>query len=299
MDQLPGAALRRGESAAASSAPVAAARIELRRLRTQEEYAACVELQKEIWGPAFSELVPLTMLKVSQRIGGVTAGAFDADGRLLGFVFGITGVEDGRLVHWSDMLAVSEEARNLGLGRRLKEFQRELLLPLGVERAYWTFDPLVSRNAHLNLNRLGVRVIEYVPDMYGDTDSTLHRGLGTDRFIVVWEIASEANLTGPPAPRSGLSDTPIVNLAAGDGDRPAGMGPAPAAAPIVRIQIPADIQSVQRVSLEQAGRWRATTRRAFLWYLERGYRVAGFYRDGAAGPCYYTLSRADSPELEG
>src|SRR5438876_3551289 len=175
--------------------------LHVRHLRTQEDFVACVALQEDTWGAAFSERVPAAILKVSQRLGGITAGAFDAQDRLLGFVFGMTGVENGRLVHWSDMLAVRPELRDHGIGRRLKQFQRETLLAMGVGLVYWTFDPLVARNAHLNFNRLGVRVSEYVIDMYGrDTDSALHRGLGTDRFIVVWEIAAPPPPTPPPPP---------------------------------------------------------------------------------------------------
>src|SRR5207244_139002 len=84
------------------------------------------------------------------------------------------------------MLAVRREARNLGLGRRLKEHQRQVVHDLGGVVIYWTFDPLISRNAHLNFNRLGVRLAEYVEDMYGTTDSVLHGGMPTDRLVVAW-----------------------------------------------------------------------------------------------------------------
>src|SRR6185312_6577847 len=152
----------------------------IRHLATWAEYQACVGLQQDVWGVDFFDLVPASILKVSQRLGGVTAGAFDRDGRLVGFVFGMTGVERGQLVHWSDMLGVREEARDQGLGRKLKKFQRDTLRPMGVTVIYWTYDPLVARNAYLNLMQLGTDVVEYVTDMYGArTSSALHEGLGT------------------------------------------------------------------------------------------------------------------------
>src|SRR5438874_426281 len=160
--------------------------VDIRPLQTLDELRACVTLQRETWGDEFTDVVPASILKVSQRVGGVAAGAFDADGKLLGFVFGLTGVERGRIVHWSDMLAVRPEARNLGLGRRLKEHQRHAVRELGGSVIYWTFDPLVARNAHLNFNRLGVRLAEYVENMYGVTDSVLHGGIPTDRMVVAW-----------------------------------------------------------------------------------------------------------------
>lgn len=265
-----------------------ASTVVVRPLRTLDEYRACVSLQKETWGHDFSEVVPLALLKVGQRIGGVTAGAFDRQGTLLGFVFGLTGVEDGgRVVHWSDMLAVRRDVRNQGIGRRLKEFQRATLRKLHVEIIYWTFDPLVARNAHLNLNRLGARVIEYVPDMYGTTDSPLHRGLGTDRFVVGWDtgIAGETNGRRPISAVGAHVVNPHepddVDLAA-----------ARQGAPVVQVRIPADIQVVQTASLDEAARWRQGTRMAFLGLHELGYEVQGFHRD-EQGNCGYLMTQPD------
>ncbi len=262
---------------ASSRAP----RVELRPLRTQEELRACVRLQKETWGEDFGEIVPPSILKVCQRVGGVAAGAFDEEGRMFGFVFGLTGVERGRIVHWSDMLAVRAEARDLGLGRRLKEYQRDLLLPLGVEVIYWTFDPLVARNAHLNFARLGVEAVEYVEDMYGESDSDLHRGLGTDRLVVGWWIREN---TAPPRPPIDLTEAAAAPLA----NAPGG---APSDAPLLRVEIPADIQAVKRASPGAAAAWRRSSRAALVDLLGRGYRVAGFSRDPAAGRSFYLLHR--------
>jgi predicted GNAT superfamily acetyltransferase len=277
----------RSADPAPAAREVAAGAVAVRPLRTAEDYAACLQLQDETWGAQFSERVPAAILKVAQRIGGVAAGAFDPDGRLLGFVFGMTGVQDGHLVHWSDMLAVREGLRDAGIGRRLKEFQRDAVRRLGVTTILWTYDPLVARNAHLNFNRLGVHVTEYVRDMYGaDTDSALHRGLGTDRFVVAWPVAEDGDartvrdvLARLPA----AADAPLAN-GESSADR--------AATPLVRVEIPPDIHAVQAASLEQAAAWRADTRRAFEHFLARGYAVTGFYRDRDSGRCFYVLHSA-------
>jgi len=272
--------------------------VQIRHLRTHAEFVACVELQAATWGAGFSERVPATILRVSQRLGGVTAGAFARDNTLLGFVFGITGLEHGTIVHWSDMLAVRSGMQNHGIGRRLKHFQCESVRKLGATRMYWTFDPLVARNAHFNLNRLGVRVSEYVPDMYGaDTGSVVHSGLGTDRFIVVLPIASEV----AEAPRgSGIADTlvwnirhaPILNEATAEG-RTVNLSRFDAdLPPTVRIEIPPDISRIQSASSAQAAHWRVTTRLAFQWALANGYTVERFERDGADGFGCYVLTLA-------
>lgn len=277
--------------------------IEVRSLRSQDDFAACVRLQQITWGADYNEIVTPIIMKITQKVGGVAAGAFDESGRMLGFVYGITGVDSGRIVHWSHMLAVVPEARDSGIGRRLKEYQRARLVPLGVEMMYWTFDPLIARNAHFNLVRLGAEVVEYVREMYGRTGSVLH-ALGTDRFVVAWRLGEASAV----APASGLgsgvgladdvvsraasliepSSAPIVNRG------PAG-DPAPASqplplAPLVRIEIPADIEAVRLGSLELARGWQASVQRAFLRYLGLGYRVVGFERGREAGRCHYLLS---------
>lgn len=256
--------------------------MEVRPLDRWQDLQACEELQREIWGEDFAQVAPAGLMKVTRRVGGVASGAFDEDGRLVGFVYGITGQgEDGRPLHWSHMLGVRRGDRDRGLGLRLKEHQRELMLDRGVEEARWTFDPLVARNAHFNLNRLGVRVLDYEPDMYGDSDSRLHRGLGTDRFVVAWDLAGY----DPQAAREG--ESPSGERAAGAGEpatgEPAAGAPeasddeaAGAAPPVVRVEIPSDIFAVRERDPDEAQAWRRRTRRAFLSRLRAGYRVSSF-----------------------
>lgn len=259
--------------------------IEVRPLRTHEEFARCVDLQNDVWGAEFSERVPAALLKVTQRIGGIAAGAFAGDD-LLGFVFGMSGLEDDRLVHWSDMLAVREDMRDHGIGRRLKEYQRDTLLARGIARMYWTYDPLVSRNAHLNINRLGAHVVEYVPNMYGgDTSSVLHRGLGTDRFIVAWDLDREAPRATPISPSE--LGAPVLNPVGPDGVPVVPDLTGHPADAVVRIAVPAAIHQVQAESISTATRWRVSTRCAILWAVDAGYRVTGFVHDDASDCSYY------------
>ena len=272
--------------------------VTFRELHTQAEYSEGVEIQKETWGTPFTEIVPASMLMISQKVGGITAGAFSADGRMQGFVYGLTGIRDRQVAHWSHMLAVRDSTRGSGLGQELKWYQRGLLLKRGVETMYWTFDPLVSRNAHLNLNRLGASIHAYVPDYYGaDTDSELHSGLGTDRFIVIWHLRGPRTrraLAGRPTADYGKFTTaPVVGSIVVPN-----IGPIPEERPLprekaVRIEVPSDIQAVKKSDPGIAWQWRAVTRRAFLHYLGEGYEVAGFYRD-ADGRSFYVVSVAEN-----
>jgi len=255
--------------------------ITIRRIETWEEYQACVVLQQEVWGVGFNDVVPAAILKVSQRLGGVTAGAFDSDGLLVGFVFGITGVEHGRMVHWSDMLGVRDGVRDQGVGRRLKAFQRDLLRAIGVPVIYWTYDPLVARNAYLNLMQLGADVVEYIQDFYGaETSSALHRGVGTDRFIVAWHIGDEPREPRPALPPLN-ADVPIVS----------GTSHVSGDVKQIRVAVPLQIDQVQRKSLAEAAQWRAQTRPAFQWALGHGFRIVGFQRDDANDRGLYELQR--------
>jgi predicted GNAT superfamily acetyltransferase len=260
--------------------------ITIRDLTSLRDYADCVALQEETWGRGFSERVPTAILRVSQMIGGVAAGAFDANGRMVGFVFGLTGLRDHELVHWSDMLAVREELRGQGIGEQLKQYQRDKVMAIGVHSMLWTFDPLQAGNAHFNINHLGALPVEYVIDMYGsNTGSTLHGVLPTDRFIVRWQLdapvarpAPSTNGTLPLANPLDEHSLPVTALPAPDANR-------------LRVQIPADLAAVRRAGDDRAMRWRLQVRDVMTSLLSRGYRVTGFHRtEGNTFP-YYLLER--------
>jgi predicted GNAT superfamily acetyltransferase len=258
----------------------------IRPFATIEEYRACVDLQEDTWGRGFSERVSPAILKVAQILGGVSAGAWDDEGRLVGFVFGMTGLRDGEVVHWSDMLAVRPELRDSGLGRRLKAYQRDDVLSRGVEKMFWTFDPLRSRNAHLNVTRLGAVVREYQKNMYGDTDSPLHQGIGTDRMIALWQLPSErvaerlAALSDPGSrPPVPFADGPSALSATTDEEHPRpGEPDTTLGNDTVHVAIPSDVGTLMSDDLGLAVAWREATRAVFDHYLSSGYEVREFRR---------------------
>ncbi len=274
--------------------------ITFRSLDSVAELEACLDLQTEIWGDDPMGCVPPLMLKVMQEVGGIVAGALTHDDELVGMVCGLSGFRQGAPAHWSHMLAVKSGYRDLGLGGRLKWLQRELVLAQGVETIYWTFDPLESRNAHLNFNRLGAECEEYRRDFYlGLSRSRRFADIGTDRMVVAWRLREDRVETlkdGAPAQPEMVEKfaaTPVVNTRHEGEVEPRPIQPAVLLAEKrIRIEVPAHIQHL-KVTMPQLGaRWRGSTRNAFETYLERGYRVDAFYRDGASGRCFFGLSRA-------
>lgn len=272
-------------------------RLTLRHLTSDDDYARCEALQQATWGEGFPELASTTMMKISQKVGGLAAGAFDPDGVLRGLIFGITGQRGGEPAHWSHITAVEGSLQGLGLGRHLKAFQRRFLLELGVEKAFWTYDPLVARNAHLNINRLGAEPVEYHEDFYGDGGTNaLHRGLGTDRFIVEWRLEApqveRALSAGSAASTAPSVLSPVVN-ASETGDPLDTRPPELLDVPEVWIEVPLDIQTTKQETPELAVRWRRASRWAFQSYMAGEYRVTGFRRQGHRG--FYLLQRSSRP----
>lgn len=268
------------------------AETDYRPLESFREYRECVEIQRETWGEDSPDHVPASLMSVAVKMGGIAAGAFvEGEDRMAGFVFGLAGWREGRRVHWSHMLAVRRSYRNRGIGRRLKGLQRELLLEDGVDTVYWTFDPLVARNAHLNLNLLGTRVEEFVTDMYGaGGDSPLHVGGATDRFVVRWDLESpqvvDALAGEPGPPPEGAEDAPVLDPrgASGPTEYPE--------APLLRVAIPARAVALAAEDPALGRSWREVLRAALLHYLSRGYRVEGFLPEKEQDVGHYLLRRA-------
>ena len=122
---------------------------------------------------------------------------------MVGFIFAFLAQYHGRLAHWSHMMAVEAKYRDQGFGFKMKLVHRQVALERGIKSICWTFDPLQSRNARLNISRLGALAEEYVPDCYGRFPSLLEKGLPSDRWVVNWRISTarvEERLRGETPP---------------------------------------------------------------------------------------------------
>jgi predicted GNAT superfamily acetyltransferase len=230
--------------------------IVLRNGTELEEFRACVALQKEVWGFADNELVPLRIFSLAPKIGGQVIGAWEQD-TLVGFAFSIPGIRNGHRYLHSHMLGVKEGYRNTGLGRRIKLFQREDAIAQGYELLEWTFDPLEIKNAYLNLERLGAIARRYNLNQYGITSSPLQGFLPTDRLVAEWWLTSRR----------------VETLLA--------IGQHPGFVVEGRVEIPAEIYEwkQQPDTRQQAAAVQLRNREAFLSAFSRGLACLGYERD--------------------
>jgi predicted GNAT superfamily acetyltransferase len=173
--------------------------IVIRECETIDELDGCVSLQRAVFGLPDLEISPRRHLVVSRQAGGWTLGAFAnvAKGRLVGFVHQLAAVRNNEIFGYSHMMAVDRDYQNKGVGARLKWAQRQKALGEGRDFIKWTWDPMQARNAHFNLNRLGVTVTSYAENFYGTdyaTDPALqgadYPGIDSDRLFANWQLKS-------------------------------------------------------------------------------------------------------------
>ena len=188
----------------------------IRECTTIEEFDGCLSLQREAFGLPDLELSPRRHLIVSRHAGGWTLGAFVAD-RMVGFVHTMAAVHSNEISGYSHMMAVAKDYQNKGVGARLKWAQRERALRAGWKLLKWTWDPMQSRNAHFNLNRLGATVDTYAENFYGidysaDALITDRIGLQSDRLFATWRLDSERVSALASESAGPFAETPIGSV---------------------------------------------------------------------------------------
>ncbi len=268
-----------------------------RDLTTLEEYAAVVDLERAIWGPGYDEVVPVPILAVTVKRGGILIGAF-ADDRLIGFVYSLPGIKQGKPTQWSHMLGVVDAFRSAGVGYELKRQQRERTLAMGLDLIEWTYDPMQAMNAHLNFAKLGVMVEEYEENVYGESTSPLHRGNPTDRFVAQWwirktDVERRLAAAGPLTLGTGeVADARPVNRVAVAGDwlESVDVDLSLDARRLV-VDIPTGFTEMLARAPDLALAWRICTRAIFTTYFDRGYRAVDFLLDRPARKGTYLLTR--------
>ncbi|MFI6296518.1 GNAT family N-acetyltransferase [Nonomuraea sp. NPDC050790] len=275
---------------------------------SQADCAAASRLFDRVWNQRESSLLAPGALIALAHSGNYVAVARAGD-RIVGAAAGFFGPPPARTLH-SHLAGVLPELRGRGAGNALKLHQRHWALSAGATNITWTFDPLVARNAYLNVHRLGARVERYFENFYGEMGDVLNGHDASDRALANWDLLRAC----PPPPladekphhladekplqladeklRRQLADDEVRHLAGRepryllrrDGDRPLldEPGPAEPEAGLLALQIPADIETLRRTNPAAASAWRADLRAAMTWALAEGWVVVDVRRDG----CY-------------
>lgn len=285
--------------------------IEIRPLITIAEMRMVEELQRHVWGENESDIVPLHMLTTVAHNGGVLLGAWDAEAEMLvGFVFGFLGTDEddprrlaaSNLKHCSHMLGVLPEYRDKGVGYQLKLAQRQYIMKQGVRLITWTYDPMESRNAHLNIARLGSICKTYLREVYGEMQDVLNKGLPSDRFQVEWWVTSQRVKQRVSGERSTLTleqftsaGAPILNPTAVNDKGLLFITDKPAAPEGVfaLVEIPANFQILKAADLGLAREWKLRVRAMFEAAFVDGFIVTDFVFDRNEGRerAFYVLSQ--------
>ncbi len=249
----------------------ASAKILNRPLSSIEECESCVALQEHVWGYDPADVLPKRFFVVVVHTGGQLFGAFNAKGKMVGFLCAMAArKEDGLPYLHSQMLAVLPDCRNLGVGKRLKLTQREDALRRGYSLIEWTFDPLELKNAFFNIEKLGTVIRRYVPNLYGYSSSRLQAGLPSDRLMAEWWLRSSrvcAILDGTEGEELHRNDE---------------MGYA-------KVEIPTDIAERKSTDLKGAISIQVDVRNSFLRLLSQGYSAVRFHR--GTERCSYLFSK--------
>ncbi len=236
------------------------------------------------------DVSPVLLMVALVKSGALLLGAFDG-AEMLGFAFSVPGDRQGRRLHWSHMTGVDEALRSSGLGTRLKFEQARRVAARGYSRIQWTYDPLQSLNAHLNLVKLGAIADEYGEHVYGDSTSDLHRGAPTDRFVATWTLdPSGTPVRSPRVERAdraeGVAAGTVVRRDGWDVYETAALT---LAAPVVRVPVPARFADMLQAAPDLALDWRLKTRAQFATLFAAGYVAVTFRRRGEQGE--YVLVR--------
>jgi predicted GNAT superfamily acetyltransferase len=288
---------------------------EIRPLHTIDEFHAAENLQRVAWSSSDLDITPTHVLLTAAKNGGIVLGAFSGE-QLIGFVFGFLGAGEHRfgpealvavrLKHCSHQMGVLPEWQSKNVGYALKLAQREAVIAQNLRLITWTFDPLESKNAHLNILKLGAVTHTYYRNVYGELRDGLNQGLATDRFQVDWWIASrrvETRLkqTRPPLQLHHYLDagTSILNPAKFDENGLLVCMDAikPLSDDRALIEFPSDFQSIKKTKGDLARAWREQIRSICEGAFARGYSVIDFvYEPGLPARSFYLVQQVESSE---
>ncbi|MPZ54158.1 MAG: GNAT family N-acetyltransferase [Acidimicrobiia bacterium] len=269
------------EAREVATAAAAHSGVEIDEATSMEANTEISGLLANVWGvgPDDSPLKP-ALIRVASHLGCYVVAAYQPNGVMVGASFGMFAA-DGHL--HSHITGVDPSRQGRGIGLALKLHQRVWALEHGIDRVSWTFDPLVARNAYFNIARLGVDVIDYHQDFYGEMQDEINAGDATDRLFVDWNLRSsrvEEAVAGTGVITEIDNLLTRVGVVVGiDGERPVFEQLSDEAGTVV-VAVPPDIEGTRSRNPELAREWRMGVRAGLGDALRRGYRLTGVSRQG-------------------
>lgn len=253
-----------------------------------DSLAAARAIFDQVW-PGEGTQVTSNLLRALVHAGAYCSVVIDDEGdRVVGAALGFpardAALPGGVYLH-SHMAAVVEGMRDRGIGSAIKQHQRAWAIAQGIPVVSWTFDPLVRRNAHLNVNRLGVEVRDYHPDFYGVMTDAVNAGDRTDRLVAWWVVDSERALAAARGDlaipdHEGLlrASRDLIRI---DTDGSPRLTASPAPGETVLVSLPDDVVSLRRVDPDLGLQWRLAVRAALTSAFDAGLRVSAVTSAGA------------------
>lgn len=259
--------------------------VDIRPLKTMEDLQLVQPIERAVWN---NPPIPLHQTFTAIQNGGIACGAFVKE-KIVGYVYGFPGFSKGETYLCSHMLAILPEYRGQDIGKQLKIAQAEQAKQLGYSFMTWTYDPLESRNAHLNLNKLKAYGAIYSPNHYGELTDDLNQGLPSDRFIIEWHFTKQS------LERIGYVDKDLLLLKMNDSGHPE------KTALFARDNLPAsnyfymafptNFQTLKRDNMALAKQWRLKTGEIFSRVFAKGYVATEVIFKGQFSQGFYVFQK--------
>ncbi|MGX4668600.1 GNAT family N-acetyltransferase [Cerasibacillus sp. JNUCC 74] len=255
--------------------------IRIEQLVEKHELEKVIPIEKAIWGNA----TPVHQTYTTVKNGGLMLGAYDTD-QLVGFSYGFSAYDGKEVYLYSHMLGITQPYQKMGLGMKLKLKQAEIAEQMGYTKMKWTFDPLQSLNAYLNLAKLGAVGMTYKENYYGEMKDELNQGMPSDRMIIEWYWNQRSSMDVQKV----VDDQLLLNEVNGN----------PVTADIADqllqgkeyfVTIPNNILELKKEDLQKALEWRMKTRKVFLSLFKQGFQAKHFIRDSNRPFGYFYFSK--------
>ncbi|MEC5425689.1 GNAT family N-acetyltransferase [Virgibacillus sp. C22-A2] len=255
--------------------------IEIRKLTTIKELQEIGKVEEVVWQ---ASSIPFHQKYTVNNNGGIILGAFSEE-KLIGFSYGFPGFDGVNTYLCSHMLGILPAYRKNGIGMKMKYKQAEIAEQIGYDMITWTFDPLESLNAYLNIHKLGAVGVRYNVDHYGPINDGLNKGMPTDRIVIEWRWKEK------PHTKATMFNEDNVLLREGAGKKPVLTVKQKLDSDGYFVAIPKTIQNLKEEDIELAKKWRYETRKVITALFSNDYQATDLLQTQSNAISYYYFTK--------